>query len=191
MGTHSKLKKHKDLTNEIDGFNMWLHDNGCICPKPQLKKQNGQQNYNNKDPEMTVNGGAVQYVTEGDGIEFECSVSGLLEPLHTLHWERRGKVLTVKDRPGISLEIEKNSGISRANLFLDNTVLEDTGNYSCVSEETKPETILLVVTREYESQPKPLPLKKRRYRRNSSPPTIPSLLASLFLPLALAMALWN
>jgi len=189
--THSKLKKHKDLTNEIDGFNMWLHDNGCICPKPQLKKHKGHKNFSNKDPEMTISGGAVQYVTEGDGIELECTVSELQEPPHTLLWERRGQVLTVKDRPGISLEIVKNSGISRANLFLGNTVLEDTGNYTCVSDDMKPETILLVVTREYERQPQPQSLKKRRYRRNSSPPALPSLLSSLLLPLAILMASWN
>merc|ERR1712130_1015049 len=27
--THSRLKKHQDLSNQEDGFPMWLHDNGC------------------------------------------------------------------------------------------------------------------------------------------------------------------
>ena len=56
--THRRLKKHQDLSNQegdnilnyffsilrrwishfcADGFPMWLHDNGCICPKPQLR----------------------------------------------------------------------------------------------------------------------------------------------------------
>merc|ERR1712126_220869 len=42
--THSRLKKHQDLTNPEDGFPMWLHDNGCICPKPQFRthREKGQ-----------------------------------------------------------------------------------------------------------------------------------------------------
>lgn len=163
--THSKLKKHQDLTDGDAGFPMWLHDNGCICPKPQFKKHSSS--LSGKGPEMVITGGPVQYVSEGSGVGLECRVSGLTKPPRVLHWERRGKILTAKERPGLSLETERLAGISRASLYLSKSELGDTGNYTCVSDRVRTETVLLVVTLGYDDHPKGL--KEAVFRNSASP----------------------
>lgn len=185
--THSKLKKHKDLSNDMDGFNMWLHDNGCICPKPQVKKHKLQRDQPYKGPEMEIAGGSVQYVSEGSEVGLECSVSGLLEPPRKLHWERNAKALRMRDRAGLSIETERLVGESRTNLYLGQAELRDTGNYTCVSDITKPETVLLVVTREYDEEPVIGRMKRSRTSSKSSISSFSRLL--LVVPLSLIGAL--
>jgi len=145
--THSKLKKHLDLSHD-EGFPMWLHDNGCICPKPQFRQHQSQKK---RGGELSISGGPVQYVTEGTDVELECQVSTSSKASQTLHWERRGKTMTVKERAGVSLERETLDGISRTRLYLSGAQLEDTGNYTCVSNNLPSETVLLVVTTDYGS----------------------------------------
>jgi len=147
--THSKLKPHLDLSHD-EGFPMWLHDNGCICPKPQFAQHSSSHG---KGADMMIPGGPVQYVTEGDGVGLDCQVKGLSKPPRVLHWENRGKIVSAKERPGLSLEIERLDGISRASLYLAQAELEDTGNYTCKSDNEVSQSVLLVVTQGYDESP--------------------------------------
>ena len=95
---------------------------------------------------MIIPGGSIQYATSGSGVGLECLVSGLRNPPLSLYWEKGNKVVTAKERPGVSLETEKLAGVSRIRLYIGSTVLADTGNYTCVSDTAKTETVVLVVT---------------------------------------------
>merc|ERR1719317_1906502 len=105
--THSVIKKHhkevekdggkaeniSDNSVTIPGFSMYLHEDGCICPKPQFGKhkqiKNENQENNEKDVTMSIPGGSIQYVTSGDGAMLECLLSGLTV-LHPHSIGRRG-----------------------------------------------------------------------------------------------------
>jgi len=145
--THSVIKKHHKEV-EKDGFSMYLHEDGCICPKPQFGKHKDikteRQEDNEKDVTMNIPGGSIQYVTSGDGVMLECLLSGLNSPPSSLYWEKGGKVVTARERLGLSMETEKVAGVSRINLFMDMTSQKDTGNYTCVSKDHH-QTVLLVV----------------------------------------------
>jgi len=145
--THSVIKKHHKEV-EKDGFSMYLHEDGCICPKPQFGKHKDikteRQEDNEKDVTMNIPGGSIQYVTSGDGVMLECLLSGLNSPPSSLYWEKGGKVVTARERLGLSMETEKVAGVSRINLFMDMTSQKDTGNYTCVSQNHH-QTVLLVV----------------------------------------------
>jgi len=152
--THSVIKKHHKQVDKA-GFSMFLHDNGCLCPNQQFNKDKlveikEKQKEEVLDPEMSIPGGSVQYVTSGDGFQLECLVSALSKAPSSLYWEKRNKVLTAKERTGVSLETEKLAGVSRISLYIGSAVLSDTGNYTCVSDMAKTETVLLVVTGEEE-----------------------------------------
>jgi len=149
--THSVIKKHhKDL--EKNGFSMYLHEDGCICPKPQFKKH--QQRKDRKevvevqDVRVQIRGGDIQYVTSGEEITLECHVSGLVTPPSVLLWKQGDREINARLKPGISLETEKVAGVSRASLYLASVSLADTGNYTCVTDD-KTHTVLLVVTQSY------------------------------------------
>jgi len=139
--THSRLKKHQDLSNQEDGFPMWLHDNGCICPKPQFRTHRA------KGPVVSIPGGGVQHVVQGGGMILECRVSGLLAPPKTLHWLKGGQKVTAKERPGLSLETERLATSSRAALVFGSAEVVDTGNYTCVADQAT-QTVLFIVTPE-------------------------------------------
>jgi len=139
--THSRLKKHQDLTNQEDGFPMWLHDNGCICPKPQFRT------HRKKGPVLSIPGGMVQHVVEGGGMILECVVSRLSAPPKTLHWLKGGQQVTAKERPGLSLETERLPTTSRAVLVFGSSEVADTGNYTCVADQAT-QTVLLIVSPE-------------------------------------------
>eukprot|EP00092_Neocalanus_flemingeri_P084683 GFUD01106420.1.p1 GENE.GFUD01106420.1~~GFUD01106420.1.p1 ORF type:complete len:381 (+),score=137.72 GFUD01106420.1:161-1303(+) len=144
--THSVIKKHHDKKIDTEGFSMFLHANGCICPKPQFTSHELAEPESQPAIEMTIPGGSIQYVTSGGGIVLECLVSGLSSPPLSLYWEKGNKVVTAKERPGVSLETEKVAGVSRISLYIGSVELSDTGNYTCVSDTAKRETVLLVVT---------------------------------------------
>eukprot|EP00092_Neocalanus_flemingeri_P001106 GFUD01001179.1.p1 GENE.GFUD01001179.1~~GFUD01001179.1.p1 ORF type:complete len:378 (+),score=135.13 GFUD01001179.1:223-1356(+) len=144
--THSVIKKHHDKKIDTEGFSMFLHANGCICPKPQFTSHKLAEPESQPAIEMTIPGGSIQYVTSGGGIVLECLVSGLSSPPLSLYWEKGNKVVTAKERPGVSLETEKVAGVSRITLYFGSAELSDTGNYTCVSDTAKRETVLLVVT---------------------------------------------
>jgi len=156
--THSRLKKHQDLSNQEDGFPMWLHDNGCICPKPQFRTHKAR-----KGSVVSIPGGGVQHVVQGGGMILECLVSGLLAPPKTLHWLKGGQKVTAKERPGLSIETERLAASSRAVLVFGSAEVGDTGNYTCVADETT-QTVLFIVTPESS-----LPWASPLISANSSP----------------------
>merc|ERR1712179_85926 len=66
------------------------------------------------------------------------------KPPSSLYWEKGGKVVSARERLGLSMETEKAAGVSRVNMLIDMTSQRDTGNYTCVSQEHH-QTVLLVV----------------------------------------------
>ena len=99
---------------------------------------------------MVIPGGSIQYVISGEGVMLECLISGLTSPPMSIYWEKGSKVMTVKERSGVSIETEKMAGVSRSSLYIARTELSDTGNYSCVSDALT-EAVLLVVTQDDET----------------------------------------
>lgn len=151
--THSVIKKHhaKGSVESEQGFSMFLHENGCLCPKPQFKKHKDFViDRLNRGPKLVITGGPVQYVSHGGGIGLECLLSGMESPPGKIFWRKGDQVVTAKQRPGLSLETERLSGTSRSHLYIANTKLSDTGNYTCVSDSAKSQTVLLVVTVGYD-----------------------------------------
>jgi len=166
--THSVIKKHhKELDKE--GFSMFLHDNGCICPKPQFKQDTSRQTNKRIEQQeivMSIPGGSIQFIPSGHGIELECLVSGLATPPLSLYWEKGHKVVSAKERPGVSLETEKVAGVSRIGLYIGSTEISDTGNYTCVTDTDQTETVLLVVTQGNDDKSKRVP--SARHTRHTS-----------------------
>ena len=93
---------------------------------------------------MSIPGGSIQYVTSGDGLMLECLLSGLNSPPLSLYWEKGTKVVSARERLGMSMETEKVAGVSKISLYIGSTSQSDTGNYTCVSD-SHTETVLLVV----------------------------------------------
>jgi len=100
-------------------------------------------------PVATISGPQIQYVALGSTVGLECRISGLPSPPLSLYWKRGSRVLTAKERPGISLESEKVPGISTARLFLSHVTPEDSANYSCISDLASPASVTLVVTEDH------------------------------------------
>jgi len=100
-------------------------------------------------PVSSISGPEIQYVSSGSTVGLECRITGLTSPPLSLYWKRGSRVLTAKERPGISLESEKVPGISTARLFLSHVTPQDSANYSCMSDLAKPATVVLVVTRDH------------------------------------------
>jgi len=148
--THSVVKKHHKNV-EKDGFSMYLHENGCICPKPEFikhksgKKTDRQRHHKKEDATISVLGGSIRYLTSGDEALLECVLSNHGSAPSSLHWETGGQKVSVRTRPGLSLQTERTDSVSSSILFLASTDLTDTGNYTCVSGEMS-STVLLVVT---------------------------------------------
>jgi len=100
-------------------------------------------------PVSSISGPKVQYVSAGSTVGLECRIQGLPSPPLSLYWKRGNRVLTAKQRPGISLESEKVPGVSTARLFLSHVSHEDSATYSCVSDLAPPATVQLVVTEDH------------------------------------------
>jgi len=145
--THSLVKKHHITQIEKEGFSMYLHDNGCICPKPQIVTRDRHGHRRDTSPEMTVTGGPIHYFSVGDQMSLECVMTGLMRPPVTLHWTRGSghDNISPRERDGVSLETERAAGTSRSTLFLRHVELSDTGNYTCLSD-SHARTVLVVVT---------------------------------------------
>ena len=118
---------------------MFLHDNGCICPKPESLSDGSSAS-------VTVRGGPVFYSQEGGSVELQCVVTGLLSPPRSLFW-RQGdqEVISARRWPGTSLETVKEWPVSLSSLYISSLELQHTGNYSCVSDDVH-QTVLLVVS---------------------------------------------
>merc|ERR1719249_302469 len=69
-------------------------------------------------PVSSISGPKVQYVSAGSTVGLECRIQGLPSPPLSLYWKRGKRVLTAKERPGISLESEKVPGVSKTALPL-------------------------------------------------------------------------
>merc|ERR1719331_251791 len=100
-------------------------------------------------PVSSISGPKVQYVSAGSTVGLECRIQGLPSPPLSLYWKRGNRVLTAKERPGISLESEKVPGVSTARLFLSHVSHKDSATYSCVSDLAPPATVQLVVTEDH------------------------------------------
>lgn len=100
-------------------------------------------------PVSSISGPKVQYVSAGSTVGLECRIQGLPSPPLSLYWKRGSRVLTAKERPGISLESEKVPGVSTARLFLSHVSHKDSATYSCVSDLAPPATVQLVVTEDH------------------------------------------
>merc|ERR1712066_397507 len=164
--THSVMKKHHNKI-EKEGISMFLHDNGCICPKPEEAGQASQVS-------VSVKGGPVFYSVEGGSVELECSVTGLTSPPKSIVWRQGSEVVTARARPGISLETLSQAPTSHSTLFISDLRLANTGNYTCHSDG-RAQTVLLVVTRGYKEH---LPLKSE-HMNSGNLPTKTSILSFL------------
>jgi len=138
---------------------MTMQDAPYSTPRPQPVKQSQYTQYKGghthlssdlaPGPVSSISGPEIQYVSSGSTVGLECRITGLTSPPQSLYWKRGSRVLTAKERPGISLESEKVPGISTARLFLSHVTTQDSANYSCMSDLARPATVVLVVTRDY------------------------------------------
>jgi len=138
---------------------MTMQDAPYSTPRPQAVKMSGYTQYKGghshlstdlaPGPVSSISGPEIQYVSSGSTVGLECRITGLTSPPQSLYWKRGSRVLTAKERPGISLESEKVPGISTARLFLSHVTTQDSANYSCMSDLARPATVVLVVTRDY------------------------------------------
>ena len=117
---------------------MFLHDNGCICPKPESQTEMGEAS-------VTVKGGPVFYSQEGGSVELECVVTGLVSPPQSLQWRQEEDVISPRSWPGSSLDTVRQWPVSLSSLIISNLQLSHTGNYSCISDDVH-QTVLLVVS---------------------------------------------
>jgi len=148
--THSIVKKHHISKIEKEGFSMYLHDNGCICPKPEIVTGDKTVNTNfdidtETETEVTIKGGYIHYLRSGEDLSLECTVSGHVASVKSLHWTRGTHVISPRHRMGVSQSIVHDLKGSKIDLFMSNVNLSDTGNYTCHSEHHS-STALVVVT---------------------------------------------
>jgi len=147
--THSVIKKHhkKEEIETDQGFSMFLHESGCLCPKPAIKKleQYSHEGFR-REPTLSIIGMVVQYVSHGSGFGLECLLSNTEHVPGKMFWRKDNEVVTAKQRPGISLETEKLPDSSRSHLYVAKAHLKDSGNYTCVSDGSNSASVLLVVT---------------------------------------------
>jgi len=144
--------------------------------------RSGKHRTLSKEGRATINilGGNIHYVSQGGEVSLECEVSNLARPPHALNWQRGGQPVSAKERPGLSLETERLAGTSRARLYLAQSEVSDSGNYTCVCDQNLKQTVRLVVTLGFETPPKGL----KGYRGASD-----TLLPSKSLPILLLLLL--
>merc|ERR1719376_1856901 len=139
-------------------------------------------------PVSSISGPKVQYVSAGSTVGLECRIQGLPSPPLSLYWKRGNRVLTAKERPGISLESEKVPGVSTARLFLSHVSHEDSATYSCVSDLAPPATVQLVVTEDH-MRSALVSFSSGRSTLASSPPSIHLLLLPLLVFFSLSSSI--
>ena len=120
------------------GFSMFLHENGCICPKPEDRLAS-------PGVSVSVVGGPVFYSKEGESVSLECQVTGLTSPPKSLVWRQDADIISPRSRRGTSLDTLRQRPSSQSILYISSVELNHTGNYTCSSDEHS-QTVLLVVT---------------------------------------------
>jgi len=188
--THSLVKKHHITQIEKEGFSMYLHDNGCICPRPQIVPRGGGRHGGDQEPEMKVTGGPIIYARAGSAVTLECAVSGLAAAPAVLRWTRSGEddlsaSVSPRTRDGVSLDTERAAGTSRVSLYLRRAQLTDTGNYTCVADRVS-RTVLVVVTGPSSATPLPRPLTQ-----SSGSAASPHMILILVTSLLLSATSWH
>jgi len=139
VNTMPKIKHVVDLLVE-DPMDVIMQDSPYENPKVTV----------DDDPSLAVSmisGPTTHYVSLGSTAGLECRISHVSSPPTSLYWQKAGKVFTARDRPGISLEMEKMPGVSTTRLFISHVTPRDSGEYSCCSDIATPATVTLVVTR--------------------------------------------
>jgi hypothetical protein len=134
-------------TVNLDVIELQMQDSPYSVPSKSLLRPETVEM--SPGPVASISGPQIQYVSAGSTVGLECRISGLASPPLSLYWQRGSRVLTAKERPGISLESEKVPGISTARLFLSHVSPRDTANYSCISDLAAPASVLLVVTKDH------------------------------------------
>merc|ERR1712106_24049 len=102
-----------------------------------------------KDLTMSIPGGSIQYVTSGDGLMLECLLSGLNSPPLSLYWEKGTKVVSARERLGMSMETEKVAGVSKISLYIGSTSQSDklsSRKLSSGREDTAMSSMLVLLT---------------------------------------------
>ena len=64
-----------------------------------------------------------------------------------LKWKKDGKELSARVRSGLSLETEKLPGVSRVRLYIESVTSADAGEYTCISDITRPASVQLLVSK--------------------------------------------
>ena len=117
-----------------------------LIVKEPLMADSPHKKYPKIPPKAVISGPSVLHVSEGSTAGLECQISHLEAPPTSLYWEREGKVLHARNRPGISLEVEKVPGVSTTRLLLSNVSQKDSGMYSCASDVSSSATVWLLVS---------------------------------------------
>ena len=154
----------------LSGFSMFLHDNGCICPKPESQTGLGEAS-------VTVKGGPVFYSQSGGSVELQCVVTGLVSPPLSLVWKQGQHVISARTWEGISLETVRQWPVSLSSLVISNLQLSHTGNYSCVSDNVD-QTVLLVVSSDTQQPFRP---EQKNSGNLSTQPAPASLIILIFM----------
>ena len=121
---------------------MFLHENGCICPKPEVTRE---ERLASPGVSVSVVGGPVFYSKEGESVSLECQVTGLTSPPKSLVWRQDAYIISPRSRRWTSLDTLRQTPSSQSSLYISSVELSHTGNYTCSSDEHS-QTVLLVVT---------------------------------------------
>ena len=97
-------------------------------------------------PKAVISGPSILHVSKGSTAGLECLIPAADVLPSSLYWEKEGKVLTARKRPGISLEVEKLPGVSTTRLLISKVTPEDSGLYSCASDISSSATVWLIVS---------------------------------------------
>jgi hypothetical protein len=102
-------------------------------------------------PYSRISGPPVIRLPSGSILTLDCQVSGLIMPPTSFYWTHNEVVITPKNRPGLSLESEKLSGMSLSKLVVVNLTPDDAGTYACVTDVTRPEEVELYIGKKEEA----------------------------------------
>ncbi|XP_023334572.1 uncharacterized protein LOC111706049 [Eurytemora carolleeae] len=102
--------------------------------------------------DLQISGPKIQYTSKGGNLNFACTLTsrdgqaGMIPTI--LKWKKDGKELSARVRSGLSLETEKLPGVSRVRLYIESVTSADAGEYTCISDITRPASVQLLVSKE-------------------------------------------